>query len=161
MAKAKVLLKRDVPWLPGYPVANETSDSGTTYKVRWRSSVEFDDEHPREWMIGREALRRAQSTINKLRLQFPRAMRQLVGDETDWATRTDSLIGLLKKSVHSGAALSSEHVLQSGIFPRRWTEEVNRLKATYPSLAWLLDAVTFAALSDLQPCHQDQIAWLR
>ncbi|WP_286177420.1 hypothetical protein [Stieleria mannarensis] len=111
-------------------------------------------------MIDREAVRRAQMTITKLRHHFPRALPKLVSNVEDWLARTDLLFDLLKNAVHSGSPLLSEDVVRSGVLPKRWTDEVARIKRTHPSLASLMDAVTFSALSDLQPCQNHPIEWI-
>lgn len=160
VARARVLLKRDAPWLPGYPLGITLCEEPGAHCVRWVSATEFKIDQPAIWMISRECLRRAQMTTTKLRHRFPRALPKLVSDVENWSARTDLLLGLLKNAVHGGNPLLSADVIRSGVLPKRWTDEVTRIKTTHSSLASLMDAVTFSALSDLQPCQDDQIEWI-
>ncbi|MEZ6089940.1 MAG: hypothetical protein R3C05_18325 [Pirellulaceae bacterium] len=161
VARARVLLKRDVPWLAGYPMGLAACEEPGVQRVRWCSATEFSIDQPTIRMIDREGLRRAQMTTTKLRHHFPQALPRLVTDVQDWFARIDLLLGLLKNAIHSGLPLLATDVLQSGIMPKRWSDEATRIKTTHPSLASLMDAVTFSALSGLQPCQEDQIEWLQ
>lgn len=161
VARARVLLKRDAPWLPGYPSGINRNDGSESWRVRWNSATEFTVDGSSDWGIDREGLRRAQMTFTKLLHRFPRALPKIVIDVDDWRARTNLLLELLKDAVHNGHPLSSDDVIQSGVLPTRWTDEVTRIKSTHGSLGPLLDALTFATLSDLQPCQDEPIDWIR
>ncbi len=160
VARARVLLKRDLPWLPGYPLGTAACVPSDAHRVLWGSSTEFCIDKRSIRVIDREGLRRAQMTITKLRYHFPRALPKLVSDVDDWFIRIELLLKMLKDAVHNGTPLLSADVLRSGVLPKRWTEETARIKTTYPALASLMDAVTFSTLSDLQSAQDDQIEWI-
>ncbi|KAA1261337.1 hypothetical protein LF1_38840 [Rubripirellula obstinata] len=164
VARARLLFKRDLAWLPGYPLdaANDASEAGNAF--RWQSnltaSATNSSANSSAVSIDGEQLRRAQMTISKLRHRFPRALPKVVDDVDDWLSRTDFLLGLLKGWVHHGETFSSDDVLRSGILPTRWTDELVRIGSSYPRLDGLLNAVTFLTLSDRQNCAIDALEWI-
>lgn len=160
IARARLLIKRDLAWLPGYPLAMTSTEGEAANALPWQSELTQSKNDSPTWSIDGEHLRRAQMTVTKLRHRFPRALPKIVDDVDDWLGRIDFLFNLLKGFIHQGQTFSSNDVLQSGILPTRWAGEASRIKSTHPKLADLLDAVTFLTLSDLKTGELESLAWI-
>lgn len=160
VSRARLLLKRDLAWLPGYPLKRFETDGGVGTTLFWKSESPLRVNTLPAGAIDGERLRRAQLTISKLRHRFPRALPKIVDDPDDWLRRIDFLLGLVKADVHRGQPFSSEDVLRSGVLPERWTLKINRMKSAHPPLAEMLDAVTFLALSNRQSCELESLQWI-
>ncbi|EKK01077.1 hypothetical protein RBSH_03595 [Rhodopirellula baltica SH28] len=160
IARARLLLKRDLAWLPGYPMRMTKIEGEPENPCPWQSDSMTSENDSTSWSIDGEHLRRAQMTVTKLRHRFPRALPRIVDDADDWLRRIDFLLGLLKGFVHHGQTFGSDDVLQSGVLPARWTNLAGRMKSTHPQLASLLDAVTFQTLSDQRNCDLESLVWI-
>lgn len=160
VARARLLIKRDMAWLPGYPLIKTNSEAESKNVLPWRADLPQRDNVSQPWSIEREHLRRAQMTLSKLRHRFPHALPRIVDDVEDWLRRIDFLVSLVKGFVHHGQTFCGDDVLRSEVFPVRWTQEVSRMKTTHRPLAEMLDAVTFLALSSQRTCELDSLAWI-
>ncbi len=88
VSHARLLLKKNLEWLPGFPVE---LDSDT---IRWHAWPCKAPGTSRLISLDREALRRMEMALSKLRHHFPRALPQILEDVDDWLARMDCLLGI-------------------------------------------------------------------
>ncbi len=99
--------------------------------------------------IDRSNLRRASSSMNKLRREFPRALPSLVGDVDAWILLHRSLLEVLKPFVHDGAGLSLSALDLHPAYRKSTKTFVARAYKNYPELRTTLSA--FSWMHWLQP----------
>jgi len=153
VSRARILLKKHLGWLPGFPLAGEESS------LRWwcmppgAKEVEVVS-------IDRERLRRMEAAVTKLRYRFPKALPKVVEDVDDWLGRMDHLMAILKKAVHRGRAVDGESWLAGDILPRRWAERFSKLCKKHAPLRPLLDAVLFMEATGPRRPTLDALDWI-
>lgn len=132
MSRAKMLIRRDLAWIVGYPAPNGT----------WVSLPEEGEAE--QITVDRTHLRRATYTINKLCREFPRALPRLVGDVDRWRTRHRALLELFKPTVHKGEALPGsvldthpEYRVADRRAAARLCKQCPSLSPVVSSLSWL------------------------
>ena len=154
IARAKLLLKRDLPWLGGYPIAFEPG------VVRWQSVPWEGQGQPEIHLIDRESIRRGQLTLSKLRNQFPHALPKVVGDVDHWLGRMDHLFNLLKGWIHEEREPQFEDVWNCEGFSQRWREQVRLTRDSSPKLHRLIEAAVYLALSEKEDSGGAALSWL-
>ena len=93
ISRARILLKKNLGWLPGFPLVDERGS------IRWwclppeAKSAEIVS-------LDRERLRRMEMTLVKLRHRFPNALPKVVENVDDWLGRMDHLLAVLKEAIH-------------------------------------------------------------
>ncbi len=152
VARARLLLRRDMPWLPGFP----RDPQGLVWQAfPWeRPGV------PETIRIDRESLRRMEMSLMKLRLRFPHALPKVVADVDDWLTRMDYVLALAKQVVHESRPILVDEQLADAPVSRRWCGEFSRLRARLPRLQALLDAVFFLELTRVGRRNDSRLAWI-
>lgn len=173
VARARLLLKRDLYFLPGFPTAIDcTAWAAHDGAVSWSflpSDLSDDAKGWREIYIDRELLRRAELTVTKLRHRFPRALPRIVGDADDWLRRFDLWIDALKRIVHRQDSEDDNRLdvnvwLADSMLPRRWREQFDTLRqscATADSrFRPLLDAVLSLEYTSTHGPSEDGLRWL-
>ncbi len=153
-ARARMLLKKNAGWLPGFPLK---VDEGS---VQWKA---WPWERPgAAWTVtlDRDALRRVEMVLNKLRHRFPNALPKIVEDADDWLARMDFLLELLKGAIHGGQSIEAESLLTAPCANTRWGDAFRWRRSRYPDLAPLLDAVAFAQFTGRSCCHTPVLDWI-
>jgi len=153
-ARARVLLKKNVGWLPGFPTGIESNT------VLWRAWPWESPGTGRDVSLDREALRRMEMTLTKLRYHFPRALPQIVEDVDDWLARMDCLLDLLKRAIHKQRMIDVEPLLASSLLSARWVQRFRRLRADESKPALLLDAVAFLEFTGRRRCDSSSLEWI-
>ena len=157
VARARLLIKRDLSWMPGYPLELYDNISGRT--VRWQPATLSGSQPSKPVTLTSEHLRKAQMTVSKLQHRFPRALPKIVDSVDDWSRRTDIVLELLKSFIHDGQAFSVNDALASDVFPTRWVNRLSKLRAARPLLEKILDSVAFLGITDLQSPDRLQLQW--
>ncbi len=154
VSRARLLLKKNLGWLPGFPVE---LDSDT---IRWHAWPWKDPGTSRLISLNREALRRMEMALSKLRHHFPRALPQILEDVGDWLARMDCLLDMLKGVIHRQSPLNVEMLMGAGAGGGRWAQRICRLRATWPELGRLLEAVAFLEFTAYQSCDLAVLEWI-
>ena len=89
VSRARILLKKNLGWLPGFPFAAEPGS------IRWWS-LPPEAKAGEVVTLDRPQLRHMEMTLTKLRHRFPNALPKLVEDVDDWFGRMDFLLAMLK-----------------------------------------------------------------
>lgn len=152
LARARLLLRRDLGWLPGYPTGNET---GAWMCIPWERPGQATAHR-----IDRDALRRAEAALVKLRLHFPIALPQMVEDVDEWCARMDWLLAAVKRRIHAGAALEASQIVATGPLPSRWRRWFIELRAAHRPLQPLVDAAGFLELSGRRRPAEAVLSWI-
>jgi hypothetical protein len=154
ISRARIMLKKHVGWLPGYPI--EITANGVLWQsVRWDGSgIE------QSWTLTGAELRKAQMTITKLRYHFPHALPKIVDDVDDWLRRMDFVMESLKAAIHDGQAWGSDQILSADLFPRRWVEHLTKCRQQHRRLEPLLDAVCFLELTKRDRANVSPVEWI-
>lgn len=153
ISRARLLLKKNLGWLPGRPLAAERGS------IRWwclpvesRSAVILS--------VDRERLRRMEMTITKLRHRFPNALPKIVEDVDDWLGRMDHLLAMLKDAVHRHREMDVQSWISGDVLPRRWTERFPDLRNRHAPLRPFLDAALFLEVTGLRRPGVDVLDWV-
>ena len=154
VSRARLLLKKNLGWLPGFPaeIGRDT--------VQWRAWPWKDPATSRLVSLDREALRRMEMALGKLRYHFPHALPQIVEDVDDWLARMDCLLEMLKGAIHHQWPLEVATLLGAGAGGGRWAQRFRRLRAVRPELARLLEAVAFLEFTAYQRCDLAALEWI-
>jgi hypothetical protein len=136
VARARMFIKNDLGWLPGYPVGLQ----GDT--LLWRTHPALGKGGPPSTLaLGREQIRRAALTRSKLVRRFPRALPKAVADLDAWTANSRILLELVKAAVHAGQAPSSTPLTMAGVYPRSLRHQAAELSRAHPGLAGLVDVL--------------------
>ena len=154
ISRARVMLKKHVGWLPGYPVKTDGN------LVRWQSMRWDGSGYEQSWLLSGSELRQAQMTITKLRYHFPKALPKIVDDVEDWLARMDFVLDLLKSVIHDRQANGIEQILSAGLFPSRWIDRFVASRQQHPRLAPLFDAICHLELSKRRRADTALIDWI-
>ncbi len=127
-ARARLLLKAQLGWVGGYPVA---VDRG---RVSWRAA------EPARPVIDRAAIAGATRALKRLLGEHRRALALVVGDVEVWAGGVDAALVALKAVVHRGAELGD----LLAAYPAPVAARARRIAAARPALAPLLAALSWA-----------------
>ncbi|MBN1909070.1 MAG: hypothetical protein JW818_04965 [Pirellulales bacterium] len=163
-ARARTLLRKNAWWLPGFPM--HSGKGG----VQWQAWPWESPGMLRQVTINREAVRRLEMVLSKLRFHFPRALPKIVDDVDDWLGRMDRLLAILKDAVHDHRPVDVGCLLSDPYVNRRWAERWDRLRKDHPGLQSFVDATVFLeftsrrgrnlSLPDWIDQHADQLARL-
>ena len=153
LSRARILLKKNLGWLPGFPLSEE------------RGSVSWWSLHSAEstnavLSIGREELQRMEMTLTRLRHRFPRALPRMVEDVDEWLGRMDHLLAMLKDSIHHQRVLEEHSWFSQDILPRRWTDRFSEIWNNHKPLRQFLRAVLFLEATGLKRPSADAHDWL-
>jgi len=154
VSRARLLLKKNLGWLPGFPVE---VDADT---IRWRAWPWKDPGTSQLVSLDREALRRMEMALSKLRYHFPRALPQIVEEVDEWLARMDGLLEMLKGAIHHQSPMDIETLLGVAAGGGRWAQRFRRLRASRPELIPLLDAVAFLELTEYTRCDLSVLEWI-
>ena len=154
VARARLLLKRDLGWLPGYPLELR-SGSLAWRKFNW-DAVDGGHTHT----INRESIRAAQMSLTKLRYRFPRALPKVVADPDDWLGRMEFLLEALKGWLQHDTTADFHDILQCEHIPKRWLDRFENLQQRHRQLDDFLLAVASIQLTGQQPVHGASIEWI-
>lgn len=158
LARARMLMKAKLGWLEGHPCARNippTSDEPDA--AGW--IVVPEDERPVERIVlGRDHLRRATYTANKLRGEFPRALPKLVGDVDAWHAAVTAVLAALKPWVHHGQPPPAE-LFESEIHSRTARARARALRQEHPALRGLVDALSWV-LATRASAAPKALAWI-
>ena len=139
IARAKMLLKQDLAWLRGYPVAIEDAT------VLWQPLPVAGRPEPAAIRVDAERIRRAAFTSGRLLHRFPEALPRVVGDVQAWHTRIETVLEVLKETVHRGGALPGDGLTATGSLPPRIVQAARRTATARPVLHPLIDALGWSA----------------
>jgi hypothetical protein len=146
LARARMLMKAKLGWLGGHPCP-----------TGW--IVVPEDERPVERLVlGRDHLRRATYTANKLRGEFPRALPKLVGDVDAWHAAVTAVLATLKPWVHHGQPPPPE-LFESELHTRAARARARALRQQHPALRGLVDAVSWV-LATRAAAAPKALAWI-
>ncbi len=189
IARARLLLKRDLGWLPGFPrvevdsAIDNVSDNhappsllpftssprgrvdrgqGTTEsanRLSWWSLL-TGAQSATVVTLDREQLRRMEMTLTKLRRRFPRALPKLVEDVDDWLGRMDVLLAVLKRAVHQQLSPDVSTWFAEGALSRRWGDRILEMWHRHASLRPFLDAVFFLEMTGLSRPSMEAFDWI-
>lgn len=141
-----MLIKAKLGWLGGFPGAHG-----------W--VVVPEDERPLERLeLGRDHLRRATYTANKLRGEFPRALPKLVGDVDAWHAAVTSVLAALKPWVHHGQPPPTE-LFETELHSRTARARARALRQEHPALRGLVDALSWM-LATRADAAAKALAWV-
>jgi len=154
VSRARLLLKKNLGWLPGFPVEVGCDT------VRWHAWPWKDPGTSQLVSLDREALRRMEMALGKLRYHFPRALLQIVEDVDEWLARMDGLLEMLKGAIHHQSPMDVETLLAVPAGGGRWVQRFRRLRAARPELVPLLDAVAFLEFTDRRRCDPPVLEWI-
>lgn len=158
LARARMLMKAKLGWLGGHPLAADGPlASARSGPAGW--VVVPDDERPVERIVlGRDHLRRATYTANKLRGEFPRALPKLVGDVDAWHAAVTEVIAMLKPWVHHGQAPPAE-LFETELHTRTARARARSLRREHPALRGLVDALSWM-LATRAAAAPKALAWI-
>ncbi len=153
-ARARILLKRNAGWLPGFPTVTEPG------AVHWQGWPWESPGEPRRFTIDREALRRVEMTLSKLLHRFPHALPKIVEDVDDWQARMTRLLEAAKGAVHDDCPIDVPALLRTYPSNRRWGDRFLELRATRPEATQLVDAVAMVAFSGRRRLDMQAFDWV-
>lgn len=148
-----MFLKAGLGWLDGFPVGQKPEC------VQWQCRPRVTA-HPIEAIqIDRERLRRAEFTLKKLVMQFPRAMPKVVGHVDAWHERVSELLIWIKSAIHDGQNILADATRPAESLPRTITVKIKTVTGCYPGLAPVLQAVVWGTFIRSEP-RDDLVQWI-
>lgn len=143
VARARMFIKKDLGWLPGYPLGLEGG------KLRWRCQPALGTTGtPTTVTLEREDLRRATLTRSKLVRRFTRALPKAVANCDAWTDNSSVILDQVKAAVHTGEPPPSSPVLLAGAYPRSLQRHAAEVRRSHPELAHLVDILGWLHLLD-------------
>lgn len=147
VSRARMYIKKNLDLFIGYPGLNGG----------WVSQPE--GKAPQIIHISREHIHKATFTINKLVRDFPRALPKIVGDVGKWSTRYNSLLEIMKLSIHSGKPFKDSLIDVHPEFGEGEKKLHNRLIKENPFLTYVINS--FSWLTCLKPeSFKEALSWL-
>ena len=153
ISRVRMLLKKHLGWLPGFPLAAESGAIRWWCMTREATGGVLVD-------VDRERLRRMEMTLSRLRHRFPNALPKVVEDVDDWLGRMDRLLAALKDAVHRGRRLEVKALLSGNALPRRWRERYPEFRARHESLGPIVEAVLYLEMTGLRRPSPEVLDWI-
>jgi hypothetical protein len=152
VARARLLLAKNLAWLPGYPHEADAAN--------WRAFPWQELGGMRSVALNRERVRRLEMTLTKLRHHFPRALPRIVEDVADWSLRMDYLLTLVKSAIHGNGSLEADGTIAEAPLPSRWRKRFALLRKQAPHLQPLLDAIYYLELTGRKAPRLEVLDWV-
>jgi hypothetical protein len=143
VARARMFIKKDLGWLPGYPLGLDGDG------LQWRSQPALGTSGtPTTITLEREDLRRASLTRSKLVRRFSRALPKAVANIEAWTANTSVILDLVKAAVHTGEPPRCSPVHMDGVYPRSLQRQASEARRAHPELDRLVVALGWLHLLD-------------
>ncbi|MFC1530953.1 hypothetical protein ACFL5T_01730 [Gemmatimonadota bacterium] len=141
-ARARMLLKDGLWWLPGVPLGQGPDH------VDWLALPRLGDPEVRRARLSAHEIRHATENYTALANHFPRALPKVVADYDRWVDGLPRLLDHLKGPIHEKKPLLTTLVLQTGDFPEAIQKRAATLTRGRKFLARAVGALSWYAYLD-------------